>query len=348
MGNTGTGNRTARRHVIDYYDHCRNDYRIVWRTDENGSIHFGFFDEGDRRSVSWSVAPATLLRWCLGILAAALSGGLALLPCAACRDAAIRCLRVAASGRASRHDAAQRRMTAVCADAVAPRPGERILDAGCGMGGTDQWLASQFDADVHGINVQYRQLLLARRRVEESAIRARTFFSAQDYTEMGMADGSFDIVWVLESICHCEDKSAFAREAYRVLRARGRLMVADFFLSREAVSEADASRIGEWTHGWAIPDLSSVDGFEATLAACGFSSIRYRDIRKNVLPSSWRLYKASLVAGPIHRLLERAGLRSSIQGSNVRAARLQYETLRDGAWTYGIFIAEKNTHSPLK
>ena len=29
---------------MDYYDHCGNDYRILWRTDENGSIHYGYFD----------------------------------------------------------------------------------------------------------------------------------------------------------------------------------------------------------------------------------------------------------------------------------------------------------------
>ena len=34
-------NRAARRAVVDYYSHCDDDYRILWRTDENGSIHFG-------------------------------------------------------------------------------------------------------------------------------------------------------------------------------------------------------------------------------------------------------------------------------------------------------------------
>ena len=333
-------NRTARRHVVDYYDHCRNDYRILWRTDENGSIHFGFFDERDRPPAAWLGAPARAARWGLSIVAAAGAACLGLMTFGRGREAAIRCLRLAAGGRTSRHDAGQRRMTAVCAEMVGPRAGDRLLDAGCGVGGVDVWLASQFGAHVYGINVNHAQLVLARRRVD-GPTSARNGFSVQDYTEMGMADRSFDIVWGLESICHCEDKNAFAREAYRVLRDGGRLMVADFFLARDAVSDAEASRVRDWTKGWAIPNLASVDGFQACLAACGFSNIRYRDIRPNVLPSSWRLYKASLVAEPIHRMLERAGFRTSIQGGNVRAARGQYETLSEGLWTYGIFVAEK-------
>lgn len=339
MTSTETHNGTARRHVVDYYDQCRNDYRIMWRTDENGSIHFGFFDELERRPAAWRLATRAL-RWCLGILAAAAAGCLGLLTLGRCREPLIWCLRLAAGGRVSRHDAGQRRMTAECAEMVAPRAGDRLLDAGCGVGGTDVWLASQFGVKVYGINVHHPQLVLSRRRVDPHR-PLRVCFSVQDYTEMGMADHSFDIVWGLESICHCEDKQAFAQEAYRVLRHGGRLMVADFFLSRDAVSDTDASRIQSWTQGWAIPNLASVDGFEATLAACGFSKIKYRDVRRNVLPSSWRLYKASLVADPIHRVLEWAGFRSSIQGANVRAARGQFETLSEGVWTYGIFVAEK-------
>ena len=34
-------NRVDRARVIDYYAHCWNDYRILWRTDETGSVHFG-------------------------------------------------------------------------------------------------------------------------------------------------------------------------------------------------------------------------------------------------------------------------------------------------------------------
>ena len=36
--------RLARTTVVEYYNHCWDDYRILWRTDKNASVHFGFFD----------------------------------------------------------------------------------------------------------------------------------------------------------------------------------------------------------------------------------------------------------------------------------------------------------------
>jgi len=332
-------NRAARATVIDYYTECRNDYRILWRTDENGSIHFGFFDGSEPHPPIAARAISAAMRACTSVAAALAAGVFGLIPTASGHEAMIRCLRVAARGRRSRHDAAQDRMIAVCADMVAPRRGDRVVDAGCGVGAADRWLAARYDAFVCGLNVHDGQIMTARDRGRHPTERVR--FSRQDYTEMGIASGAVDIVWGLESICHCEDKRAFVREAYRVLRRGGRIMVADFFQTRDALNAVDAENVRAWTAGWAIPNLATVNGFRHLLETSGFTAVRYRDIRSNILPSAQRLYKASLVAEPIHGLLQMCGFRSAIQGANIAAARLQYRTFLEDACTYGIFVAEK-------
>ena len=338
-----TRNRDAGRAVVEYYNQCRDDYRILWRTEENGSIHFGFFDD-----VSRTVGPSAVAEW---MVAAATYGlGLILAVAAMCaavtrtaigREAAVRWLRIAARGRAARHDAAQRRMTEVCADAVGLVAGERVLDAGCGVGGTGLWLAAHRGVTLLGLNLQQHQLVEARTRAAADPAGARARFSVQDYTEMGVADASIDVVWGLESICHCLDKRAFIREAYRVLKPGGRLMMADFLLPDERVPAESEAAMRTWTRGWAIPNLTSVPAFTSELAAHGFRNVRYRDIRQHVLPSARRLYKASLIALPVDAILQALGARSPLQRENVRAAYRQYHTLRGGAWTYGIFVAVK-------
>jgi SAM-dependent methyltransferase len=340
---SSAGQAAARRAVVDYYEHCRNDYRILWRTDENGSIHFGFFDvpPGRGRSASVAVWARATVSVAVGLTATLAAAVLASSGAAWARERAVRCLRVAARGRAARHDAAQARMTDVCAELAELRPGALVLDAGCGMGGTALRLASTRSVHVHGINVQPAHLREARRRVCVSGGEAGVTFSAQDFTEMAVADDAVDVIWALESVCHCLHKPAFVAEAFRVLRPGGRIMVADFFLSRDDLPPGPLSRVQEWTEGWALPNLASVPRFRDGLAACGFRDIVFRDIAVNVLPSSRRLYKASLVALPIHVALERLGARSPVQGKNVRAARGQHTTLLEGAWTYGIFVATK-------
>lgn len=334
-------NRDAAAAVVHYYDQCRNDYRILWRTDENGSIHYGFFDSPQER-----ILGAGLFEWLKAVPAYTIGLGAVLGAAAAAatatasgQETAVRWLRFAARGRASRHDAAQRKMTEVCADAVGLRRGERVLDAGCGVGGASLWLASQRGVSVLGLNLQRTQLAEARARVATD--RARVRFSVQDYTAMGVADGCIDVVWGLESICHCFDKRAFIREAYRVLRPGGRLMVADFLRADDESDPRHERAMRTWTHGWAIPNLASVSSFAEHIESQGFSNIRYRDIREHVMPSARRLYRASLIALPVDWALQRAAARSRVQRENVRAAYWQYATLRAGAWTYGIFVASK-------
>ena len=118
-------------------------------------------------------------------------------------------------------------------------------------------------------------------------------------------------------------------------------MVADFFMPAEQVVAQHEAAVSTWTSGWALPNLAAVPAFEQTLRRHGFDCVSYRDIRTHVLPSSRRLYEASLIARPVNAALERLGGRTAIQGANVRAAYHQYRTLRSGAWTYGIFVAEK-------
>jgi cyclopropane fatty-acyl-phospholipid synthase-like methyltransferase len=335
-----TSNRAAVAAVREYYDQCWDDYRVLWRTDENGSIHFGFVDRDEpHQSVVESLT--TVFRACRGIVMAMLAGLAAATGTRRGRDSAVRFLCVAARGRASRHDRAQARMTETCARAVHLQRGERVLDAGCGVGGTDLWLAQHFAVDVVGLNIQPMHLRGAQRLAAGHPAGHRVRFAMQDYTEMAIADSRFNVVWALESVCHCADKMAFIREAYRVLEPGGRVMVADFFRADRTLEPDEAQRLKTWTDGWALPNLASVSEFRRGLESSGFHQIECRDIAANVMPSSQRLYRASLVARPINALLERLGWRSAAQGRNVRAAFEQYHTLQSRTWTYAIIVATK-------
>jgi SAM-dependent methyltransferase len=335
-----SGNAAARARVIEYYNKCGNDYRILWRTDENQTVHYGYFDEPEAASAivdALKTATTAPLRLC----AAALSPVPALAGGDSGRELAVRLLRYAAKGHASRHDYAQQRMTEVCAEAAAVRRGDRVLDAGCGVGGAAIWLAEHAGASVVGVNIQPLHLRAAVKNAGTVVEQRRPQFSAQDYTELGLLDATFDVVWGLESICHCATKREFLREAFRVLRPGGRLMVADFFQARSPRDQSEADRMRTWLDGWAIPDLAGVEWFGTEARDAGFADVRYRDIRPNVLPSARRLFKASLVAYPIGLALRAIGARDGVQTANIKAARDQYGTLADAVWTYGIFTATK-------
>jgi tocopherol O-methyltransferase len=234
-------------------------------------------------------------------------------------------------------------MTRTLADVANVKPGARILDAGCGIGGSAVWLAKNRGAKVVGIDINATHLRLARNFARESQIDDSVEFLADDFVGTLFPDESFDVVWALESSCHAIDKRNFLREAWRVLKPGGRLVVADYFLSRENFSSTGTRAIRFWLSGWAIPNLLSVKTFRKYLEDCGFSNIGFRDATKNVMPSSTALYFFSIFGFPIEKFLEWIRVVGEVRVKNVEASYFQHVALMKRLWLYGIFCGEKAT-----
>lgn len=69
------------------------------------------------------------------------------------------------------------------------KPGQRVLDIGCGWGGTALYINRVADVDVLGITLSEEQLKVARRRAEEAGVSDRVTFELIDYR---MLEGRFD------------------------------------------------------------------------------------------------------------------------------------------------------------
>jgi cyclopropane-fatty-acyl-phospholipid synthase len=69
------------------------------------------------------------------------------------------------------------------------KPGQRVLDIGCGWGGMALYLAQVADVEVLGVTLAEEQLKLARERAEALGLSDRVRFELQDYRNV---EGSFD------------------------------------------------------------------------------------------------------------------------------------------------------------
>jgi cyclopropane-fatty-acyl-phospholipid synthase len=69
------------------------------------------------------------------------------------------------------------------------KPGQRVLDIGCGWGGLALYLASMADVHVTGITLSEEQLKIARERAAKAGLTDRVNFELRDYREL---DGHFD------------------------------------------------------------------------------------------------------------------------------------------------------------
>jgi tocopherol O-methyltransferase len=230
----------------------------------------------------------------------------------------------------------------VMADSVGLHEGERVLDAGCGVGGTSFWLAEERGAHVVGITPVHGQLERALRYTQERRHNARAAFVQADYRFAPFAAGSFDVVWAQESMCHAADKSQFTREAARLLRPDGRLVAVEYLRSERALlDERHEQLLHGWLDGWAIPDIITDDEATRMLVASGFSDVVILDITHAMRPSLRRLYRIALGLYPVALALRTVHLRSDVQHGNVVGARNQWRALQRGLWHYSLVTARK-------
>lgn len=176
----------------------------------------------------------------------------------------------------------------VCAPAQI-RDGLRILDVGCGFGGTLASLNERFrNLDMVGVNIDPRQLERARREVHPTNGNRIRFVEA-DAGRLPLPSASFDVVLAVECIFHFPDRSAFFAEAGRVLVSGGRLALSDYVPPEEALPilrayNTSADEAIRRTYG-KINVLCALGAYRGLGQASGFSLESAEDISQHIMPT---------------------------------------------------------------
>lgn len=227
-------------------------------------------------------------------------------------------------------------MNRVLAEKADIKAGDKILDAGCGVGGSSIWLAKHYDVEVVGITLSELQAKKATEFAAKAGVSDRVKFYVQDFNKTNFPDQTFDVVWGLESICYATDKSLFLKEAYRVLKDDGKIIIADGFSKARAIFLAKYF-LKKWLFFWALPNLAVVENFKNFLSGVKFNNIKFFNINKEVARSAKEIYKRGLFGFIPYKVKNK----SSVQIGHVKGCIAQYFALNLGAWVYGIFYAEK-------
>ena len=139
-------------------------------------------------------------------------------------------------------------------------PGSRILDVGCGIGGSARLLALHYGFDVLAISISPAQIARARDLTSpELATHCR--FAVMDALALDLPERGFDAVWSVEAAPHMPDKQRYIDELLRMLRPHGRLAMADW--NRRDPADGPMDRFESWVmrqllDQWAHPEFASI------------------------------------------------------------------------------------------
>ncbi|PHH91064.1 hypothetical protein CDD83_1809 [Cordyceps sp. RAO-2017] len=181
--------------------------------------------------------------------------------------------------------AATDQLTGLVAGRLALRPGQHILDVGCGSGKPAMQIATAHDVRVTGVTVSNRQIELARAQPGGVEQLGQVCFQLADAMDLPFADGTFDGAYAIESLVHMHDKSAALANIARVLRPGGRLVVADMFLDEPPSGGHDAQALASICRLFQISVILTVDEYRRLLHQAGLHVVDFADVRHNVLPT---------------------------------------------------------------
>jgi len=233
------------------------------------------------------------------------------------------------------------RMNEVMMEAAAIKSTDRVLDAGCGIGGSSIYLAGKAGSLVTGISLSERQIEQAKDLATQKGVNKLTNFQVMNYCTTDFPSNSFDVVWGCESICYADSKEEFINEAYRLLKPGGRLIVADGFVTDFKNNESPIIR--QWIDGWQVNYLETPERFKQFMHSTGFNNISYRNISKYTAHSSRRLYKFYFLANLylLWKTIIFSNRATSMQKKNITACKFQYLGMKKRLWQYGLVAGVK-------
>ncbi len=160
-----------------------------------------------------------------------------------------------------------------------------LLDAGCGVGGSAIYLAENHNCRVSGITLSPAQYRQALEYVKDAGLEDRVDISVEDYSSTSFSDERFDLVFGIESFCHADEKQDVYKEAFRLLKPGGQLVIIDSIKTDKGKRPENRKTVNWLLHRWAIGGLDDAGETYSKLGDTGFTEINIEDLSANIRKS---------------------------------------------------------------
>src|SRR5258708_6584649 len=192
-----------------------------------------------------------------------------------------------------------------CARLSNVRPGLRVMDVGCGHGGTCVYLARHYGCHAEGLTLSHKQVLLAKNNARRAGVEA------------------FTCLVVANAETHFFPRAALA------LRPGGRLMLAAWTGSMQN------SRVRSVANTFLCPSLQTAEDYRQQLKHAGLKIRAYEEITGRVM-RTWEIcFERARKLRALISILPRE-VREFVHG-----IKTILEAYRSGDLTYSVMVAQK-------
>ncbi|MEL6865383.1 MAG: methyltransferase domain-containing protein [Bacteroidota bacterium] len=163
---------------------------------------------------------------------------------------------------------------------------KRILDAGCGVGGSARLLAHKFNAEALGFTLSPVQVRAAEELTERVGLSERVRFQARDMMSLGREDGQFDLIWSMESAEHIRDKAQLFRLFYDRCADDGQLLMATWCHrpTPPLLQTQEQELLHRIYRHYHLPPMVSLDTLAQMARQAGFQGVETADWSQAVAP----------------------------------------------------------------
>ncbi|MDR3083010.1 MAG: cyclopropane-fatty-acyl-phospholipid synthase family protein, partial [Streptomyces sp.] len=177
-------------------------------------------------------------------------------------------------------DAQRDKLELVCRK-LGLKPGQRLLDVGCGRGSMAIHAAREHDVRVVGITLSEEQAIYARKRVADEGLTDRVEIRVQDYRDV--ADGPYDAISSIGMAEHvgAERYLEYARALHALLRPGGRLL--NHQIARRPERDESSYAVDAFIDAYVFPDgeLAPIGSTVTQLERAGFEVRDVESLREH-------------------------------------------------------------------
>lgn len=242
--------------------------------------------------------------------------------------------------KATNHAQAVFRANEVLAQFGGIPKGGTLVDAGCGLGNSSRWLATNFDINVIGITIVPKQVETIQQQLDRDPLPNMKVLIA-NYLKMPFENNSIDVVWAMESVCHADRKEEFYKEAFRVLKPGGKILMAEYIRADRPMSPDKEQLLQEVFQSWAISDLDTLAEHHLHADNVGFKEFKYKDVTQNVITSYRNLRTVCKRYHWLSSLLHSTRIISSVRHNNMLSCLKQADAIETGVFFYYHIVAVK-------